>query len=173
MTQKIWTWAAAVGLAILLGLVFARCGRTDDRTLIIVFIERIGHLVEERDTDGLVSLLDEDYRDFERRDKAQTEQLIKAYFQDSRGIVMHILETRIAEMKSGEAKVQTEIVLSSGAAKVFRKLFRALGDFYRFDLKLHKIGDQWRIDYAKWQNLGFSDLSPESRSRLQKIFPGI
>jgi len=173
MTIEIPRRTAVFGAAMVLCLVFACCGRKDDRTLIFVLVERIGHLVEEKDTKGLMGLLDEGYRDFEKRDKPQTEEMVGDYFRDYRGIVMHILGTRIYENKGGEASVQTEIVLSSGAAKVFRKLFKAFGDFYRFDIQLRKTGDEWRIFYVKWENVRLDDLSPESLSLVKKIFPGI
>ena len=141
--------------------------------LILDLIEKIGQSVEEEDTEGLMAFLDEDYQDFEKRDKARTEKMVRDYFRDYRGIVLHILGTRIEEIKGAEASVQTEVVLSSGAAEVFRKLFKAFGDFYRFDLKLQRTGEDWRISYAGWENIGLNELSPESSAALKKIFPGI
>jgi hypothetical protein len=149
------------------------CAPINDRTLILALIERMGSLVEDKDTSGLTGLLDEDYKDFENRGKRETETMVREYFREYRGIVLHILGTRFDEIKAGEASVQTEVVLSSGAAEVFRKLFRAFGDFYRFDLKLHKSGMEWRISYAKWENIGLNDLFPESLPLLKKIFPDI
>jgi len=160
-------------IPVLLVLSFACCGRTDDQTLIVALFERIGHLAENKETDALMELVAEDYRDFENRDKAQAEKMIREYFRDYRGIVVHILGTRIEEIKDQSASVQTEAVLSSGAAEVFRKLFKAFGDFYRFDVRLRKTGQAWLVSYARWENVGMSDLSPESLSRLKKIFPGI
>ena len=151
----------------------ASCAPKNDRALILAVLERMGSLVEDKDTSGLLSLLEEGYKDFKNRGKKQTETMVKEYFREYRGIVLHILGTRIDEIKEGEASVQTEVVLSSGAAEVFRKLFRAFGDFYRFDLKLHRSGMEWRISYAKWEIIGLNDLSPESLSLLKKIFPGI
>jgi hypothetical protein len=154
-------------------VISASCAPKSDRTLILALIDRIGSLVEAKDASGLMSFIDEDYKDFENRDKMETEAMVREYFHEYRGIVLHILATRIDELKAGEASVQTEAVLSSGAAEVFRKLFRAFGDFYRFDLKFRKAGEEWRISYAKWENIGLNDLSPESRQLLKKIFPDI
>jgi len=171
--MKIARGFAAFGTAMLLCLFFVCCGRNDDRTLIHALLEKIGQRVEEKDTEGLMAFLEEDFQDFEKRDKALAEKMVRDYLRDYRGIIMHILGTRIDEIEEGEASVQTEVVLSSGAAKAFRKLFRAFGDFYRFDLKLRKAGEGWRISYARWQYIGLNDLSPESLSLLKKIFPGI
>jgi hypothetical protein len=154
-------------------VVLPSCAPKNDRALILALIERMGSLVEDKNTSGLLSFLDEDYKDFENRGKKETEAMIRDYFREYRGIVLHLLGTRIDELRAGEASVLTEVVLSSGAAEVFRKLFRAFGDFYRFDLKLRKAGEDWRISYAQWQNIGLNDLSPESLSLLKKIFPDI
>jgi hypothetical protein len=151
----------------------ASCAPKNDRALILALLERMGSLVEDKDTSGLLSFLDEDYKDFENRGKKETEAMVREYFREYRGIVLHLLGTRIDEIRAGEASVQTEVVLSSGAAEVFRKLFRAFGDFYRFDLKLRKVGEEWRISYAQWKNIGLNELSSESLSLLKKIFPGI
>jgi len=149
------------------------CAPKNDRALILALLERMGSLVEDKDTSGLLSFLDEDYKDFENRGKKETEAMVREYFREYRGIVLHILGTRIDEIRPGEASVQTEFVLSSGAAEIFRKLFRAFGDFYRFDLKLRKGGEEWRISYAQWKNIGLNELFPESLPLLKKIFPGI
>lgn len=151
----------------------ASCAPKNDRALILALLERMGSLVEDKDTSGLLSFLDEDYKDFENRGKKETEAMVREYFREYRGIVLHLLGTRIDEIKAGEASVQTEVVLSSGAAEVFRKLFRAFGDFYRFEIKLKKTGSGWLIDYARWENVGLNDLFPESLPLLKKIFPGI
>jgi hypothetical protein len=165
-------WAMAALIAALSGFL-SSCLRPDDRARILELIDRIGSLIEDKNASGLMSLLNEDYQDFEHRNKKETEVMVKDYFHDYQGIVIHILGTRIDKIKEGEASLQSEVVVSSGAAKVFRKLFRAFGDFYRFDLRLRKVGEEWRIGYAKWENVGLSDLSPESLSALKKIFPGI
>jgi hypothetical protein len=149
------------------------CAPKNDRALILALLERLGSLVEDKNTSGLLSFLDEDYKDFENRGKRETEAMVREYFREYRGIVLHILGTRFDEIKEEEASVLTEVVLSSGAAEVFRKLFRAFGDFYRFDFKLRKVGEEWRISYAQWKNIGLNDLFPESLSLLKKIFPGI
>jgi hypothetical protein len=173
MTMKSKRGIQAIISAVFFGLLVHGCSPKNDRALILDFIERIGDRVEEKDTAGLMLFIDRDYKDFQNRGKKETEAIVRDYFRNYRGIVLHILGTRIDEIKEGEASVQTEVVLSSGAAEVFRKLFKAFGDFYRFDLELRKTGPEWRISYAKWQNIGLNDLSPEALSMLKKIFPGI
>ena len=171
--RKTQVWIYAVLLAASAGWISSACRPKNDQAQILGLIDRMGSLVEDKDTSGLLSVLDEDYKDFQNRGKQETEAMVRDYFREYRGIVLHILGTRIEEIKGAEASVLTEVVLSSGAAEVFRKLFRAFGDFYRFDFRLFKAGKEWRISYAGWQNIGLNDLSPESLSRLKRIFPGI
>jgi len=166
-------WIYALLLAGSAGWISSGCRPKNDQARIFGLIDRIGSLVEDKNTGGLLSVLDEDYKDFQNRGKKETEAMVRDYFREYRGIVLHVLGTRIDEIMAGEASARTEVVLSSGAAEVFRKLFRAFGDFYRFDFKLRKVGMEWRISYAKWENIGLNDLSPESLSLLRKIFPGI
>jgi hypothetical protein len=170
MRTRFKTFRSLTVMAIVL---FTSCAPKNERALILALIDRIGSLVEDKDASGLMNFVEEDYKDFQNRGKKETEGMVKDYFRDYRGIVLHILGTRIDEIMEGETSVQTEVVLSSGAAEVFRKLFKAFGDFYRFDLKLRKTGAEWRISYAQWENVGLNDLSPESLSALKKIFPGI
>lgn len=166
-------WISAFLLAASAGWILSACRPKNDQARILELIDRIGSLAEDKNASGLMNFVDEDYKDFENRGKKETEAMIGDYFRNYRGIVLHILGTRIDEIKDGEASVQTEVVLSSGAAEVFRKLFKAFGDFYRFDFKLRQAGEEWRISYAKWDNISLNDLSSESLSALKKIFPGI
>ena len=171
--RKLQYWISALLLAASAGWILSACRPKNDQARILELIDRIGSLVKDKNASGLMSVVDEDYKDFENRSKKETEAMVRDYFRNYRGIVLHILGTRIDEIKEGEASVQTEVVLSSGAAEVFRKLFKAFGDFYRFDFKLLRAGGEWRISYAKWENVGLNDLFPESLSALKKIFPGI
>jgi len=166
-------WIYAMLLAASAGWISSACRPENDQARILELIDRMGSLVENKDTSSLLSVLDDDYKDFQNRGQKETEAMVRDYFREYRGIVLHILWTRIEEIKGAEASVQTEVVLSSGAAEVFRKLFRAFGDFYRLNFKLRQAGKEWRIFYAQWKNIGLNDLSPESLSRLKKIFPGI
>jgi hypothetical protein len=173
MTMKSQGGILVTIFAAFFGLLMHGCNPKNDRAWILDCIGRIGDRIDEKDTAGLMLFIDEDYKDFENRSKKETEAMVREYFREYRGIVLHILGTRIDEIKQEEAAVQTEVVLSSGAAEVFRKLFKAFGEFYRFDLKFRKAGEDWRISYAKWENIGLNDLFSESLSALKKIFPDI
>jgi len=67
--------------------------------------------------------------------------------------------------------VRAEAALSSGAAEVFRKLFRSFGELYRFDLTMKRAGDDWKVVFAGWRSLSPEELSPGALTILRKLFP--
>ena len=50
--------------------------------------------------------------------------MIEEYFSRYRGIVIHVLASRIVVDGPGSASLETDVSLSSGAAQAFRKLIR-------------------------------------------------
>jgi ketosteroid isomerase-like protein len=155
-------------------LVLASCAHESEEARILKFMNSIGKLVEKKDLSGLLAVLTDDYADFEGRDKKATEALVGDYFQRRFGIVMHLLHTKVGDIRQeGEASLETDVVLSSGGAEVLRKIIRFAGDFYRFKLELRKTSEGWRISRAEWEYLSLNDLFPESLPVLKKFFPGI
>ncbi len=153
-------------------LLMTACSQKTDEDRIRELMKEVGEHVENKDLKGLLDLLDDDYSDFHGRNKGQTEGMVQTYFNQFRGIVLHILHTRIDEIESQEASIQCDVALSSGAARTFRKLIRASTDNYRFRIKLTKKEDRWLIRYAEWTYIGLDELFPESLSILKKIFSG-
>jgi hypothetical protein len=149
------------------------CRAKTDEDLILELMDKIDKLVEKKDMAGLMANLTEDYSDFEARDKSATQAMVKDYFAHYRGIVIHLLSTKIDSLDSSAASIQTEVALSSGAAQVFRKLLRFSTDNYRFKFKLTKLQGAWKIQYAEWRYVSLNELYPESMTILKKIFPGI
>ncbi len=136
-------------------------------------MDRIGTLAQKRDLPGLLSLLTDDYADFEGRDRAGTEALVADHFRRRFGIVVHLLHTEIAEVRAdGTATVRTDVVLSSGGAEVLRKIVRFAGEFYRFELELRKTPEGWRVVRAEWAASSPDILFPESLPVLRELFPG-
>ena len=165
--HKIITFLAAL-------LILASCARESEEARILKFMNSVGKLVEKKDLSGLLTVLTDDYADFEGRDKKATEALVGDYFQRRFGIVMHLLHTKVETItEGGDASLETDIVLSSGGAEVLRKIIRFAGDFYRFKLELRKTPVGWRISRAEWEYLALKDLFPESLPVLNKLFPGI
>ncbi len=134
-------------------------------------MERISGWAEDRDLEKILGVLDEGYVDFEGRDKAAARVLLEAELGQRRGIVIHVLATRIDEIGAGEASIRTDLAVSSGAAEFFRRLVRVSADNYRFRIQLRKRGRDWKITAASWEWISLDDLFPESRSLLKKFLP--
>jgi len=101
----------------------------------------------------------------------QIKKLIKdQYFSQYKGIVINFLSTRVKMIEPSKAEVQTEIALSSGVAKISRKLVKISTDNYRLRMKLIKKDNNWLIQYAEWKYVSLDQMFPESLKILEKIF---
>ena len=149
---------------------FISCAANTDEELIFGLMGDIDEYTEKKDIESIMMLLADNYTDFQRRDKSQTKDMIQQYFDQYRGIVIHVLSTQIDEINPPEASIRTDIAMSSGAAKVLRKVVRFSTDNYRLKLRLIKRDESWQIKYAEWRYVSLDELFPESLSILQKIF---
>ena len=145
------------------------CRQRTDEDLILEILDKIGSRVENKDIDGILIYLAEDYNDFRGRNKSNTRKMLESYFNQFRGIVVHMLGRRIEEMKPTEAVIQVEIAVSSGGSRVLRRLIRISTDNYRLNLKFVKRNDRWFIRHAEWKYISLDELFPESLSILKKI----
>lgn len=161
---------AALVYLLLFALFLTSCAKKTEADLILEFMARIGNLAEKKDIDSLMMNLAFDYSDFEGRDKLEARELIDAYFKQYRGIVIHMLSTWVDEIDFPEAFVQSEVALSSGAAKVFRKMVRFSTENYRLTIKLVKRDKRWQIQHAEWRYVTLNELYPESLTLFNKIF---
>jgi len=163
-------WALVLAAA---ALIPAGCGRPAEEVRIREFLKKSVVLAENRDIAGLMDHFSPEYSDFEGRDKASTERLIADYLGEFRGIVIHLLSSRVdVSGPDGRAAVECEMSFSHGAAEVLRKLFSATSEFYRFRFNLEKNGkSEWRLVYAEWRSISLADLLPESLRILKKLFP--
>jgi ketosteroid isomerase-like protein len=153
-----------------LNFILLTCAAKTDEELIFDLMGDIGAYTEKKDIESIMMLLADDYTDFQRRNKSQTKDMIQQYFDQYRGIVIHVLSTQIDEINPLEASIRTEIAMSSGAAKLLRKVVRFSTDNYRLKMKLMKRDERWQIKYAEWKHVSLEELFPESLSILQKIF---
>jgi hypothetical protein len=165
-------------LLIVLGAItaslFVMCRATSEESRIREFIKETTALAEKGHLKALMDRLADDYSDFEGRDKAATETLVRDYLGRG-GIVIHLLGARVEAVEAGgEASVRAEAMLSSGAADVFRKLIRYAGECYRFDIRLRKDPrGTWLVAGAGWESVPLTDLLPESLAVLKKLFPDL
>ena len=152
----------------------ACCSAGSEEARIAKLMDRVGSLAENRDLPGLLALLTEDYADFEGRDRAATEALVADHFRRRHGIVVHLLHTEIGEVRpDGTATVEADVVLSSGAAEILRKIVRFAGEFYRFELELRKTPEGWRVAGRNGRPSSPDEPFPRIPARPQSIcFPG-
>jgi ketosteroid isomerase-like protein len=145
------------------------CREKTDKDMIHELMEELGRLAEKKDVEQIMNHLADDYSDFRGRGKEKTKEMLKSYFSHFRGIVIHMLGKRIIERDARNAVVQTEMALSSGAARVLRKLIRISTDNYRLKTKLVKREGRWLIRCAEWRYVSLDELFPESASILKEI----
>jgi len=147
------------------------CGIKTEEEKIKDTVGKLGNFAEERNVDGILSYIAEDYLDMYSRTKNNLRQLLNSYFRSYRGIVVHILGTRVIEINLPEAQIETDVALSSGAGKIFRKLASFYGEYYRIKVKLVKKNSRWVAQEADWKSVNIEVLFPESLKILEKILP--
>ncbi len=162
----------SVFLLITLAMFLSSCVQRREEDKISLILKDIERLVERKDSSGLLAYLAEDYLDFEDNDKQKTAEMIEEYFSRYRGIVVHLLASRINRSTSDRAEVQVEVALSSGAAEALRRLFSRYGECYRFylDFQLHE--KKWLIREAAWEYVPRANLFPESIELLDRMLGG-
>jgi hypothetical protein len=139
-------------------IALSACSGPTDRDMILDLMTDLASRGEDRDAVGILAQLDEDYTDFEGRDKAQTENMLRGYFQRYRGIALNILGRELVELAPPEAEARMDVAFSSGAGKVFRKLAEISLDNYRLTLKFRKSDGAWKVHHAEWQPVSVGDL---------------
>ena len=149
---------------------FCEKGKSDE-DLILKLVESFEKLIEDQYTASLLDLLTDEFQDMEERSKPDMEEVLNQYFEAYSGIVVNVLGTHFNELKPFEAEIQTDVSLSHGAAKMFRKIVPYSGQTYRFTIRLKKINRQWKVSYAEWRYVYIEELFPESIKILKKLFP--
>lgn len=152
--------------------VLCQCGKgKNDRDLILEMIGSIESLAEKKYTASILDYLSDDFSDLEGRSKDKIEELLNHYFENYSAIVVNLLGTRFLSLSTLEAAVETDVSLSSGPARIFRKLVPYSGQTYRFTITLKKTGGVWKIGHARWQAVFLEELFPESIDRMKSLFP--
>ena len=155
----------------LLVLALSSCAGPGEEARVRASVAEMMRAAEKRDADAVMSRVASDFADFEGRDRAAAERLIRSYFERFRGIVIHGLGSEV-EISSAdaEAAVRLDVVLTNAAAEVFKRLAASIA-LYRFRLELRKEGKEWLVAYAAWEEIGLPDLLPGSAKPLEKFVP--
>jgi hypothetical protein len=175
MREARGTWVLGLAAALAVTLSAPACGRPSDESDIRALLDACATRAEKNDVAGLRPLFAPGYRDFEGRDAEGTLRLVSEHLDRKRGVVIHLLGTRIAEVRpDGTASVQCEVALSHGAAEVLRKLIRYAGEYYRFEAEVRRVAPRtWQFTSAAWHSIDLGDLFPESLKALKELFPGL
>jgi len=155
----------------ILGLTLMDCGQVSEEQRLIDRFKHLAGLAEDKDTAGIMAALSSDYSDFEGRDKAATEEMIRGTFESYRGIVLSVLSVRLTDLQAEEATMDAEVAFSSGPAQALRRLIRLGGECYRINVRWVKENGAWMTAYAEWRAVDVGDLFPESREKLKTILP--
>lgn len=168
---RAWTAAAALAATVLLS---PACGKPSDESAIRGLLADAVARAEKRDVAGLMGSFASDYRDFQGRDRDGARLLVSGYLERFRGVVIHLLGTRVGPIgPDGAASVEFEVALSHGAAEALRRLIRYAGEYYHFRVDVRRDGPgTWRLTYAEWEPVDATGLFPESLEVLRKLFPG-
>jgi len=161
----------AAGLAlILLAPMACRRQKTESGRLLEA-VDNLARLSEKKDIEAFMASVEEEYSDFEGRDKAGLRDLLSGYFAGRTGIVVHRLGGRVEFPGPGQAALQADVALSSGAAEALRRLMRLSPDLYRLRVEFVRPADCWLVHYAEWQPIGLTEVLPESLGVLKSLFP--
>jgi hypothetical protein len=155
----------------LVSAIFFNCSGKSEEDLVRETVDKIGDYAESRDMEGILLYVSDDYTDDENRTIDDIQELLGEYFDRYRGIVVNVLATKVLHVTVPEAEIETEVALSSGAAKIFRKAVRYAGQYYRFNIKLEKEEETWKCKTASWKYITLDELFPESFKILKKLFP--
>ena len=158
-------------LTILCFFLFVSCTPKTDEDRVRGLMKEASQHIEKKELSKLMECLSDDFSDFRGRDKSETQNMVQTYFREFRGIVIHVLGTKIDKIDLEKATIQTDAALSSGAAKALRKLVPVSTDNYRLKIELIKKHDRWLIRHAEWKHIGIEELFPESLTLLKKLFP--
>lgn len=163
--------AALAGMVILAAL-GGSCRARSGKDIVAGVIAEMAARVENRDSAGLIALLNADYRDFAGRDREQTRAMAEEYFRRYRGIKTKLLATRITMDGDGGAAAEFDVSLYSGVAAALRKAVGFSGENYRVSCRLRREGE-WRVSEARWESIPLDGLFPESLQILREIFPDL
>jgi len=148
------------------------CQKPDDTQMIKGILTSIVRQAEKKDKEKILSYLSPDYLDFNQRNIQQTEELIDFYFKHYSGIAIHPLSISVS-INGDNAEAEADVLLSSGPLETFRKLVGLVGSFYRFDFKLERLNQEWKIIYSAWREIDSGSLLPGSKAVLKKLFPDL
>jgi len=167
--------ASTTCLAIAILLVpLAWIGCIKKKTDADVIREKVAQMVtymEREKIEDLFALIADEYTDAENRGKKETRIMIEEYFNRFNGIVIHLLDTTCQGEGPVDQIMETEALLSQGAAMALRRLAQMTGRYYKFKLHWRKLSGEWKLLTAEWIEIDRQDLTEKAVDGLNKLIP--
>lgn len=130
----------------------AGCGGPQEgpEELVRAWVDAAEAYAEDKDRQGLLGMIDENYTDARGYDRRQIGDMLRFYFlrQKSVGFVTNINDVKV--MGDTAALVNLTVVMAGTNAD-------ALGvraDAYNFELELENFDDEWKLIGARWGEVG-------------------
>lgn len=134
--------------------------------------EEMAGLAEKENLEGISLLLAAEYQDADGRERRETLEMMADIFERSSGIVIHVLNMETRTAGSGNAIVEVETLISQGAAMALRRLAKMTGRYYLFTIQWKQVQEEWRVVWAKWEEIHEGGLSSKALEKAEKILPG-
>lgn len=105
---------------------------------------------ENKERRDLIALISESYTDARGHDRNDLEDLLRIYFlrQHKIGLLTKIEEITIYD------DTAARLIMTVGMAGTNDGVLGFSADAYRFEMELHKDGDEWQLIAARWGELG-------------------
>ena len=121
------------------------------------YIESGIEAAEDRSSDDLTELIDENYLDDKAFNKIQLTRLIRLYFFRHKKIYLFTKIDSIEFPADNEALVTLRVAMAGSVISDVNALASLSADIYRFELELFKE-TKWLLKRARWQSARMGDL---------------
>ena len=130
----------------------AGCGgaETGPEEAVRAWVQAAEAAAEEKDRQGLLELIAENYADSRGNDHAQIGNMIRFYFLRQKSVAFLTSINDIVVMGDTAAQVS----LTVGMAGTDASALGVRADAYNFELELEKMDDEWLLIGARWGAVG-------------------
>lgn len=131
----------------------AGCGggaETGPEEAVRAWVQAAEAAAEEKDRQGLLELIAENYADSRGNDHAQIGNMIRFYFLRQKSVAFLTSINDIVVMGDTAAQVS----LTVGMAGTDASALGVRADAYNFELELEKKDDEWLLIGARWGEVG-------------------
>jgi hypothetical protein len=149
-----------IALSILLSLLVGCSGdQQSPEEAVRALIETAADTAEQRNTGGLLELVDDNYRDRKGQNKKQVAGLLRAYFFTHKDIHLFTRIKSIDWLGEEQAKVTLYVAMAGSVISNIEALESLRARVYRFELALVRHDDDsWLLQSADWAPANLFDM---------------